>query len=280
MADSGVRPRGNNKAANIPPLRQTYDGSINDGKRDSKNNNKTDASTLIAEEDSSFQTTDILRVVLIIICFGFAASYYLTSGKSLLLNYKAPWYTSPRALALWWQGPQYLTLEELALFNGTDPELPIYLAVNGTIFDVTPGSRTYGPGGSYHAFAGKDATRALVTGCFAEDTTSDLRGAEEVYLPIEDLEEEDITKRERKLRAERERREAKKRVLQTVQGWEDFYNKHAKYIEVGKVLDIPAVYEGPAPTLCEQAQQGRPKRSKMKENEAKKAGKDAGKPVP
>ncbi|RMD40338.1 hypothetical protein DV735_g4791, partial [Chaetothyriales sp. CBS 134920] len=265
MADSSVRQRGN----------RALGGGINDDQHDDKN-----VSKLLTEEDSSFQTADIVRVVLILVCFGLAASYYLTSGKSLLLNY-SPWWMNPRALEFWWRGPQYLTLEELALFNGTDPELPIFLAINGTIFDVTEGSRTYGPGGSYSAFAGKDATRAFVTGCFAEDATGDLRGAEEVYLPIEDLaEEEGITSREKKLRAEREKREAKKRVLQAVQGWEDFYQKNAKYIEVGKVVGTPTVYEGPAPTLCEQAQQGRPKRSKIRENEAKKAEKDGGKPVP
>ncbi|RMZ76108.1 hypothetical protein DV737_g4979, partial [Chaetothyriales sp. CBS 132003] len=246
MADAGVRQRGNRNpnvsAISPPPL-------------------------------------DIVRVLLIIVGFCFASSYYLTSANSILFNY-APWFTNPRALAAWWQGPLHLTLDQLALFNGSDPEKPILLAINGTIFDVTQGRRTYGPGGSYSVFAGRDATRAFITGCFLEDTTSDLRGAEEVYLPIEDVQDEAITGAERKLRAERERREAKKRVIQGVQGWESFYRKSDKYIEVGRLVGTPTALEGPAPTLCEQAQQGRPKRSKMKENEAKKAGKHAGKPVP
>src|SRR5205814_4778334 len=66
------------------------------------------------------------------------------------------------------------------LYDGTNPDLPIYLAINGTIFDVSASRHIYGPGGSYHFFAGHDATRAYVTGCFTEDITPDLRGVEEM----------------------------------------------------------------------------------------------------
>jgi hypothetical protein len=36
-------------------------------------------------------------------------------------------------------GPIYLTDAELATYDGSDPTKPIYVAVNGTIFDVTAG---------------------------------------------------------------------------------------------------------------------------------------------
>jgi predicted heme/steroid binding protein len=213
---------------------------------------------------------DILRVTITLIGVSFALSYYMTSGASLLWNYQ-PWFTDPSQVAHWWQGPLHLTPDQLQLFNGTDPKKPIYLAINGTIFDVSKGRHTYGPGGSYEVFAGRDATRAFVTGCFLEDRTGDLRGVEEIYIPVEDPDEE-ISSSEKKLRAERERREAKKRVLKEVNKWQNFYQNHKKYFEVGRLVGVPEYTEEP-PKLCEPAQKGRPKRKNQKRAEA------PGKPV-
>ena len=39
-----------------------------------------------------------------------------------------------------------LTPGQLKEYNGTDSSLPILMAVNGRIFDVTPGHHFYGPG--------------------------------------------------------------------------------------------------------------------------------------
>ncbi|KIX07396.1 uncharacterized protein Z518_02049 [Rhinocladiella mackenziei CBS 650.93] len=217
---------------------------------------------------------DIFRVIFTLFGVSCALSYYLTSGSSFLWNYH-PWFTNPSHIAHWWRGPLLLTPEQLALYNGTDPQKPIYLAINGTIFDVTEGKRTYGPGGSYEVFAGRDATRAFVTGCFLEDRTGDLRGAEEIYIPLDDPDEE-ISSGARKMRAEKERRDAKKRVLQEVSKWEAFYRNHKKYFEVGKLVDVPE-YTGEPPKLCEYAQKGRPQRKNMKS--AGNPDKAPGKPV-
>ena len=54
-----------------------------------------------------------------------------------------------------------LTPEDLAAFDGTGAEGTIYISVRGVIYDVTAGKDFYGPGGGYHVFAGKDATRSL-----------------------------------------------------------------------------------------------------------------------
>jgi predicted heme/steroid binding protein len=219
---------------------------------------------------------DVLRLLLTV---GFALcllSYYLTSGASFMFSYN-PWFLNPSKLSTWWSGPLLLTPAQLALYNGTDPSKPIYLAINGTIFDVSAGKHTYGPGGSYEVFAGRDATRAFVTGCFLEDRTGDMRGAEWIYIPVEDDPDEDISSGARKLRAEKERRDAKKKVLAEVNKWEEFYRNHKKYFEVGKLVGVPE-YTGEAPKLCEPAEKGRPKRKNMNAKKDKK--KDApGKPV-
>jgi membrane-associated progesterone receptor component len=66
-------------------------------------------------------------------------------------------------------------------YNG-EKDMPVYLAVRGKVFDVTPGRNFYGPGGPYENFAGKDASRGLACGSFDEDMlTKDLNG------PLDDL---------------------------------------------------------------------------------------------
>uniref|UniRef100_A0A1J3IJT2 Membrane-associated progesterone-binding protein 4 n=2 Tax=Noccaea caerulescens TaxID=107243 RepID=A0A1J3IJT2_NOCCA len=67
--------------------------------------------------------------------------------------------------------------EELALYNGTDETQPILLGILGSVFDVTKGKSHYGSGGSYNHFAGRDASRAFVSGNFTGDGLTDsLRG--------------------------------------------------------------------------------------------------------
>lgn len=54
-----------------------------------------------------------------------------------------------------------LTVDQLSEFNGTDPEKPIYIAMDGLIYDVSVGKKYYQPDGAYHYIAGKDATTEL-----------------------------------------------------------------------------------------------------------------------
>lgn len=65
--------------------------------------------------------------------------------------------------------PRYFTKEELKVFNGVEDK-KIYIAIKGTIFDVTSRGDFYGPDGGYHLFAGHDATRALAKMSFEPDT--------------------------------------------------------------------------------------------------------------
>jgi predicted heme/steroid binding protein len=53
------------------------------------------------------------------------------------------------------------TKESLAQYDGADPSLPIYLAFEGNVYDVTEGKRFYEPGGAYHFLAGTDGTPML-----------------------------------------------------------------------------------------------------------------------
>ncbi|XP_035290329.1 neuferricin isoform X1 [Anguilla anguilla] len=66
---------------------------------------------------------------------------------------------------------------DLSLYNGESDSNGLYLSVLGQVFDVSRGREHYGPGGGYHLFAGKDASRAFVTGDFSETgQTDDLSG--------------------------------------------------------------------------------------------------------
>lgn len=180
-------------------------------------------------------------------------------------------------------GPLRLTDDQLKLYDGTDPTKPIYLALNGTIYDVSAGRKAYGPGGSYSFFAGRDATRAFITGCFDEDLTPDLRGVELTYMP-RDKDEDPLTpgeelgpdgelrraggkkgtvKAEEKVRRERELRLAKKKVQETVEGWAQMFRGEGgkPYFKVGEMAREEGWLEKlPPRELCDRAKKTRPKR--------------------
>lgn len=91
--------------------------------------------------------------------------------------------------------------------------MPVYLAVKGKVFDVTPGKNFYGPGGPYENFAGRDASRGLACGSFDEDMlTKYLEG------PLDDL--HGLGNDE----------------MQALQDWEDRFLE--KYLVVGKLVPL------------------------------------------
>lgn len=53
------------------------------------------------------------------------------------------------------------SVAELARFDGRDATRPILMAVRGLVFDVSEGRRFYAAGARYHAFAGRDLSRAV-----------------------------------------------------------------------------------------------------------------------
>ncbi|KAL3448677.1 cytochrome b5-like heme/steroid binding domain-containing protein [Aspergillus insuetus] len=207
---------------------------------------------------------DVVRVLVTLVAVSCGLSYYLTSSESLTWGYK-PWFADWSQLVRYVQGPVLLNPAELSLHDGTNPSLPIYVAVNGTIFDVSANPGMYGPGGSYHFFAGRDATRAFVTGCFQEDLTDDLTGVEEMFIPIDEPEElEKLSSGERKKRREQDVRLARKRIEKQVNHWVGFFGNHKKYFEVGRVVKDDSVKDEQERKreLCEAAKKQRPKREK------------------
>jgi membrane-associated progesterone receptor component len=68
--------------------------------------------------------------------------------------------------------PRNFTLAQLAHFDGTkdeksEEEKPVYLSVNGIVFDVSNGRDFYGPGGPY------EKVRGLACGVVARESRMD-----------------------------------------------------------------------------------------------------------
>jgi len=79
--------------------------------------------------------------------------------------------------------PRNFTVEQLKYFDGTkdektDDEKPVYLSVNGTVFDVTDGKDFYGPEGPYCNFAGRECGVALAKMSFDTEHLDDLEGCD------------------------------------------------------------------------------------------------------
>ena len=56
--------------------------------------------------------------------------------------------------------PQF-SATDLRAFDGSDDSKPIYMAVDGKVYDVSSGREFYKKGGVYHYLAGKDSTADL-----------------------------------------------------------------------------------------------------------------------
>ncbi|ORX91782.1 cytochrome b5 [Basidiobolus meristosporus CBS 931.73] len=159
---------------------------------------------------------DTVNAILISIAIFFVASYIVTETFTWGVQNK---YTNWRN---WIPRKKLLLSEaELSRYNGEDPNLPIYIALDGEVYDVTAGGGFYTKGGSYGFFSGRDAARAFVTGCFETHLTHDLRGLS-------------------------------KEQLKGLQGWKEFYENHHTYYHVGQVVHPPIDPKSPIPPDCKQ----------------------------
>lgn len=169
------------------------------------------------DNDSKFAWLDVLRIIGGILLLNALLSWAFTSTSTW--GYNGRW-LDPRYLKFrLTPGYVQLSTEQLALYNGTDPSLPIYLAVDGLVFDVTAGKPIYGPGGSYSKLAGTDSARVFVTGCFMkpDEYTYDLRG----------LDPEEATG--------------------DIQKWQMFFKESDRYWFVGYVTHDVLLGEPPSP---------------------------------
>ncbi|TDL24288.1 cytochrome b5 [Rickenella mellea] len=79
------------------------------------------------------------------------------------------------------------TPERLKDYDGSQPGKPIYVAIKGTIFDVTAKVEMYGPGKSYNIFAGKDGSRGLgMSSLKPEDAVPDYSTLDENDMKVLD----------------------------------------------------------------------------------------------
>lgn len=79
--------------------------------------------------------------------------------------------------------PRNFTVQQLRYFDGTKDsksgdDKPVYLSVNGTVFDVSAGRDFYGPEGPYSKFSGRECGIALAKMSFDDQHLDDVKGCE------------------------------------------------------------------------------------------------------
>ncbi|KAF4126336.1 Cytochrome b5-like Heme/Steroid binding domain, partial [Geosmithia morbida] len=247
------------------PQQTAHDDDDNDDDNDGPVETKKEIRKKIDSDDDDRFTfyIDILRVITFLTVASFGLSYVISGGQSWVWGgVRLPEYLTVDYWKEQMKGPVYMSPEELAGFDGRDPDKPVYLAINGTIYDVSARRQIYGPGGGYGFFSGKDASRAFVTGCFAEDLTPDMRGVEDMFLPVDDPDVDSYwTAEEMEEMRAAELEAARAKAHDALKHWVGFFAGNAKYKRVGYVVREEGWLEKePRRELCAQALKSRPKR--------------------
>lgn len=180
-------------------------------RKNKKESSSTEEKKPFQNDDNSisFCFFDIIRMISGLLLLNLFLSYWFTG--TFTYNYSGklidPHYLYFQAFGSYVN----LTDSELAKYDGSIEGLPIYIGVNGTVFDVSSKKEIYGPDGSYYYLSGKDCARAYATNCLNQQT-----------YDIRDLEPEEIRR---------------------LKGWHEFFE--TKYFKVGVVNHEPLT--GPTP---------------------------------
>ncbi|ODV89439.1 hypothetical protein CANCADRAFT_27747 [Tortispora caseinolytica NRRL Y-17796] len=164
---------------------------------------------------------DLARILSGVVVLLVSVSYARTG--SLTWGCESRWLYPGYVMFRLFSGPRVFTDDELAFYDGRNGSR-IFLALNGTVYDVSARPEMYGPGSTYSMLAARDATRAFVNGCMRDDAqlTYDLRGL-------------DQTKAEEAIRK-----------------WKEFFDSKPRYWVVGRVEHDPAKLDSDIPPFCDQ----------------------------
>jgi len=166
------------------------------------------------DDEQEIGLLGLLKFLLTVVVVVLLASKFVTGDW--LWGYRGKWSNVHTYLP---KNERLFSEETLSKFDGSNPDLPIYIAIDSTVYDVTQGKRIYGKGGSYNHMAGVDSTRAYGTGCFQTHRTHDLRGVTEAEM-------------------------------KGIQHWIQFFVEHPTYHKVGKVIHPPIDLSKPPPPHC------------------------------
>lgn len=88
-----------------------------------------------------FGVVDVLRILGGILLLSCTLSYFITN-ESITWGWR-PWFSKPEQVLQLFRGPIRLTDEELKAYDGSVEGRPIYVGLNGSIYDVTAGAQVY-----------------------------------------------------------------------------------------------------------------------------------------
>jgi len=160
-----------------------------------------------AELNDTVVLAGVVTSILLLVTFAFLKDSIATPRTKEKSNMSTVPVMSPPRADLLPPKDHPFTLAQLTAYDGSDAGKPIYVAIKGTVFDVSAKREMYGPGAGYHVFAGKDGSKGLgLSSLKPEDAVPDWSGLDQAAVNV-------------------------------LNQWYDFFSK--RYNIVGKVTDLP-----------------------------------------